>query len=184
MIRFFTVCNPGGSHCQGTVFEQNMSFKPLVCCLLIYLEPNFSNIFNQNNFFSLVTNKRRLVKIKHQPRFASFSRSAELIVAKIFKQTLIISPRLLFSCARSRNLNFPPLVQIQVQRGHRAQTNMSPRVSLSRSILLSSAITKCTVFVISDPSFCHHHFVHVARRRKEKVCMQRQIAMRSVNATF
>ena len=109
MIRFFTVCNPGGSHYQETVFEQNMSFKPLVCCLLIYLEPNFSNIFNQNNFFSLVTNKRRLVKIKHQPRFASFSRSAELIVAKIFKQTLIISPRLLFSCARSRNLNFPPV---------------------------------------------------------------------------
>ena len=124
--------------------------------------------------------------LKHQPRFASFSRSLELIVvAKIFKQTLIISPRLLFSCERSRNLNFPRSSPSSGANG--PQTNMSISIKVNTQCLYHLQLRysmHCTAFVISDPSFCPHHSLRVAKRRKEKVCRLRQIAMRSVNATF
>ena len=85
----------------------------------------------------------------------SFSRSLKLIVARIFTQTLIISPRLLFSCARSRNLNVPLLVSAVGVKG--AQTNTNLRVSVSGSININThnpTNIQHSKWHSIEPSFC------------------------------
>ena len=118
--------------------------------------------------------------LKHQPRFASFSRSLELIVvAKIFKQTLIISPRLLFSCERSRNLNFPRSSPNSGVNGPQTNMSISIKANIQCLLLDSSQIKKhnARLFVTITPYV-------LQSGEKKKVCRLRQIAMRSVNATF